>query len=202
MGSRGKSGGSVRYEDATDYNVFMRTNLQKLKSEIIDNGGDMSDVKAAWYDTRFDSERKSINEISVEDAISVVRTNISDSIRSGWFVNADSNYKPKLIEAILSNSGTLNAGFTIAYNNYVASTANPMPFNKWLVTPQTMYRGSRGQATVASDIFTSYTPNKSVAESFGSSIQTIKIRPIDTLGSYQTTGEQEFLVPVWRRRKG
>ena len=200
MGGRGNTS-AIGYSDSINYNSFMRSNFAKLKSNIIDAGGEMADVKAAWYNTRFNSERKFVNSMPLEDAISTVSASIPDNIRAGWFVNADSNYKPKLVESILSNPGTLNAGFVIAYNNYVQSATNPMPFNKWLTTPQTMYRGSRGQSSVNSDIFTSYTPNKAVAESFGSSIQTIKVRPIDTLGSYQTTGEQEFLVPTWRRKR-
>ena len=84
-----------------------------------------------------------------------------------------------------------------------------------------MYRGDRGQKTVDGDIFLSFTTDKKVAAGFTisdsggghanvkddysnidkSRITTIKIRPIDTYGSYQTTGEQEYLVPIRRVKK-
>jgi HK97 family phage prohead protease len=59
-----------------------------------------------------------------------------------------------------------------------------------------MYRGEHGQQTVKGDVFKSYTTDKTVAESFGDDIHEINVKPIDTLGSYQTTGENEYLVPI------
>ena len=68
-------------------------------------------------------------------------------------------------------------------------------------TPITMYRGEYGQKQVASDIFSAYTPDRKIAEKFGDKITEIKIRPIDTWGSYQTIAEQEFLVPRHKIKK-
>ena len=73
-----------------------------------------------------------------------------------------------------------------------------------------MYRGTSGQQNVRSDVFSAWTPDRRVAENFaygrGSGIgsqhggepkiSSMMIRPIDTWGSLQPTGEQEFMVPV------
>jgi hypothetical protein len=61
-----------------------------------------------------------------------------------------------------------------------------------------MYRGGHGQEHIDSDIFSSYTFNKGVAEKFAGdngTVYTVKIRPIDTYGSLVTTGESEIFVP-------
>lgn len=195
MGSSGR-GSRAAYKDSLDFQDFIKQNLNALKTNIIDKGGTMDEVKDAWREMRLSEERMNLHELSVEDAISLVRGSISQNVLRGWFVDADSNYKPKLLDQIVANRGTLNAGLSIAYSNYKDSTDNPLPFNKWLTTPQIMYRGTHGQSVVKSDLFLSYTPDSKVAAGFGKSIDAIKVRPIDTLGSYQTTGEKEFLIPV------
>ena len=67
-----------------------------------------------------------------------------------------------------------------------------------------MYRGEVGTTDVP-DVFVSYTPDPKVASKFGNytngTVHRIKIRPIDTWGSYQTNGEYEFLVPKDRYKK-
>lgn len=204
MGGRGSSskmsnsGGFIaRLQDSTDFGTFVRSNLSDEDFMALGREAGMDAIKQLWYEKRALEELKNVHEISLEDAVSQVRDAISASTLDGWFRDANSDYKPRLIDSIMSNSGTLNAGMNIAYNNYLDSNpSNPMPFETWLRTPQTMYRGDRGQRATASDIFTSFTLDRKVAESFGSHVTTAHIRPIDTWGSYQTTGEQEFLVPV------
>ena len=155
--------------------------------------------------------KQGMYETKIEDAISQVRDTIKASHISGWFKEANSDYKPRIAEQLLSNPKTLNAAYNIAYENYKndSKTKNPLPFKEWLVTPITMYRGTSGQKDVRSDVFSAWTTDKRVAENFaygtggksGSQhggapkIDSIKIRPIDTWGSLQTTGEQEFMVP-------
>jgi len=185
----------------------------------------MEAIKDLWYEKRAQEELKNIHEMPIEDAIDQIRDSVSAQTISGWFRNADSEYKPKLMDQIMANPGTLNAGLNIAYENYKNDMQikgqNPQSFEKWAVTPQTMYRGDRGQNTVGGDIFLSFTTDKKVAAGFTlsdsgsavanvkddfsnidkSRITTVKVRPIDTWGSYQTTGEQEYLVPIKRVRR-
>ena len=199
MGGRGSSSGISGLKDSLDFNVFVRENMSNPDFKQFGRENGMDAVKDLWYKTRFDAESKNLHEMSKEDAIATVAGNIPENIRDGWFRNADSSYKPKLIDAIASNPGTFNAGLNIAYHNYKSSTSNPMSFNEWVNTPQTMYRGTRGQSRAKGDVFDSYTPDKKVAQSFGSNIKQIRVKPKNTWGSYQTTGEQEFLIP--NRRK-
>ena len=205
MGRKGKSGmsASIRgLRDNTNFNAFVRENMDNDEFMEFGSENGMKAVRELWYETRAESELSNLHEMSKEDAIDAVRDAISGSTLDGWFRDADSRYKPRLIDSVMSNPGTLNAGMNIAYHNYLDSNpSNPMSFNKWLRTPQTMYRGDAGQRTIDADIFLSFTPDRKTAEGFGSNITTRQIRPIDTWGSFQTTGEQEFLIPVKRRGK-
>lgn len=206
MGGRGSSSGkiglsSAKYTDEADFKDFQKANFDEMKA--LHKQGGMQAVREAWYETRAENERRDAAEMTQEEAVDVVRGAIPQNISDGWFREANSDYKPKLVQAIMQNKGAMNAGWNIQYQNFVQSLPDgqkAMPFNKWLRTPQTLYRGTTGQQTVKSDVFSAYTPDKKIAQKFGSNITTIKIRPIDTWGSYQTTGEQEVLVPAKRLR--
>lgn len=153
-------------------------------------------LRELWESMRIEEERRGVKETTAEEAIETIKGNVPAGALDGWFRAADSGYKPTIRDAILSNSGVLNAGLNIAYKNY-RDDGGTASFEKWAKTPVTMYRGDDdGKQRVASDVFVSFTPDRRVAEKFGKNITTIKIRPIDTYGSMQTTGEQEFLVPV------
>lgn len=209
MGGRGsssklggeKSTGYV-YEGGMSFKEFQKANMEELKKLHKESG--MQAVKDAYYETVFRAEVASAHAMSKADAVDAVRDAIPQNVSDGWFRAADSGYKPKIVQCITENKGVINAGWNIAYQNYVETLpagAKPQSFDKWLRTPQTLYRGTHGQKTVASDVFSAYTPNINIAKSFGDNISTIKVRPIDTWGSYQTTGEQEYLVPAKRLRK-
>ena len=210
------------YKDSDSLDDFIDNNLPALKK--IFNEGGMEAVNQEWYKMKASQEQKNAKEMSRDEAISQIEDNIPKNVLSGWFRNADSSYKPRLVEDILSNKGTLNAGWNIGYDNYRhqferysdwqgkwvplegVDQSKKLSFNDWLYKPQTMYRGTHGQKTVDSDIFSSYSPNRKIAESFlnenaGGVLEQISIRPIDTWGSYQTTGEEEFLVPVSEIKK-
>lgn len=203
-GSSDKSNGpDIRgLKDSDDFRQFVKENMSNPEFKQYGRENSIDAVKQLWRERQIRNEK--ITEISKEEAIAIVRANIPDNIRHGWFVAADSDYKPALIDAIARNPGTFNAGLNIAYHNYrEANPNNKMSFERWLKTPQTIYRGDNGQVDVKGDIFKSYTPDKSIAGGFGKNITSIRIAPINTWGSYQTTGEQEFLIPIfkWRKRK-
>lgn len=189
-------------KDSTDFNTFVRDNMQNEEFKKYGREHGMALVKDQWYWTRLTEEKKNLREMSKAEAIQAIRDAVPQNVLDGWFRNADSNYKPALMDAVVSHNGTFNAGLNIAYQNYKDSVTDgrPMTYAKWLRTPITLYRGTRGQASTKGDVFMSYTPDRSVAESFGGNVDTIRVRPIDTWGSYQTTGEQEYLIPYKRRR--
>ena len=197
-----KYGESSKYVDKEDFKEFQKANFDEMKA--LHKQGGMAAVKEAYYDTRQLTEQKAAQELTQEQAVNIARDSIPQNVSDGWFREANSDYKPKLVQSIMQNPGTMNAGWNIAYQNYVQSLpsgSKPVSFEKWLNTPQTFYRGTNGQQTVKSDVFSAYTPNRKIAEKFGSNITTIKIKPIDTWGSYQTTGEQEILVPAKKLKR-
>lgn len=221
-GGGGNDGLLDKLSDNTNFREWIRENVKNVPEfKKFGQDNSMEAVKELWYQKRASEELKNIHELSREDAISTVRDNIQANTITGWFRNGDSEYKPKLVDQIMANPGTLNAGLNIAYQNYKDDMSNkgktPQPFTKWVNTPQTVYRGERGQQDVKSDIFKAYTPDIDVAARFtvsnsGSAqvtakdvdrkkIKQVKVKPIDTWGSYQTTGEQEFLVPIKKTKK-
>lgn len=210
-GSSKAGSGSVSIsglKDNTDFNAFIRENMSNKAFREFGQNNDMDDVKMLWYQERMRAEAANIHEISAEEAIDTIRDNVPASYLDGWFRSADYGYKDGIAEAIVSNPGTLNAGLNIAYKNYVDSLpdqSKAASFQKWARTPQTVYRGDSGRNYNTSDVFTSFTPDRAVAADFArrsnGSVHSTKIRPIDTFGSFQTTGEQEFLVPVKIRKR-
>jgi len=141
-----------------------------------------------------DFTEKDIKEIDIDDAFDVVRKNIRLSALEGWFVNADSNYKPEIVTKILENKELRNAGLNIAYYNYKNRFESDISFSDFIKTPISLYRGEHGQTHVTQDWFDAYTPAKDVAEGFGDIITEIKIKPIETLGAYFDNAESEYLV--------
>lgn len=188
-------------KDSLDFDDFIEQNLRNPDFMTFGRTHSMEEVKDLWREKRLDQELGDIHEIPIEDALTQIRGSIRENALAGWFRNADSDYKPEIVDSTLSNPGTLNAALNVAYYNYTNFTSNPKSFDSWLKTPQTMYRGTHGQKTIESDVFDAYTPDRSIAEKFGSNISSIKIRPIDTLGSFMTTAEQEFMVPRKRVRR-
>lgn len=199
---------STNWEDdliVTDYfDDFVRVNIKN--PDFLAWGRDEAsheDIVNLWRELRTKHHLKDIHEIPIDDAVDIIRNSIRPSTLEGWFRGADSSYKPVLVDQILSRPDVLNAGLNIAYYNYKyyckSQNIPLLPFNTWLYTPQTMYRGETGKSVVDSDVFVSYTPDPKIASEFanyiGGTMHKIKIRPIDTWGSYQTTGEQEYLVP-------
>lgn len=159
---------------------------------------------------RFSQLAHEAKEIDLNDAIKIINDSIPMNVGRGWFVDANSEYKPSLFSHIMDDKGLLNAGWNVAYDHYKwemkAQGKAPLSFKKWLYTPQTYWRGHGGQKVINDDRFIAYTPNRSVAEKFASThsnphVDEIKIRPIDTLGAYQTTGESEMFIPRWKLTK-
>lgn len=199
------------------FNDFVNQNLDNPDfMKFWKEAKSMDVVRDLWFELRAKEELKNLKEIPLEEAISTVLDSIRGTTLDGWFRESDSSAKPVLIEQIFESNGVLNAGMNIAYHNYIAENRlkdpnfKPLPFNKWLTTPQTVYRGEvdpayGGKKYGKNDIFMSYTSDKSVADKFanykGGNVHSIKIRPIDTWGSYQTTREQEFLVPIKHYKK-
>ena len=140
-----------------------------------------------------DFTEKDIKELSKEETEKTVKKYLDDLNPDMWFVNADSSYKPGIVNRILENKELRNAGLNLAYQNYKYSD-DKVNFKEFLNTDRILYRGHRGQKKIDSDWFDSYTPHRHFAEIHGDQIDEIKVRPRDTLGSYTTNPENEILV--------
>lgn len=188
------SGGGGKFADAYSLQSFLQANKGNEDLRTVLKSGGMEAVRDEWITGRMRQEQSSIHQLSEADAVDTIRNTVPQNALDGWFVKYDSEYKPAIADAVLGTPGAYNAALNIAYYNSGAT----MPFDKWLRTPQTMYRGEHGQTRLKSDVFSSYTPDKNVAQGFAGkngTVGSIKIRPIDTLGNMQTTAEFEFLVP-------
>ena len=198
-----KDGGLKALANEQSWEQFRNNMNDREMIAVMKENGIMSPkaLRDYWVNEKYNSFTKNdAKEITKEEAIEIVRNNVDQNTLNGWFVNADSDYKEKIETAILDNKELRNAGLNIAYHNYKES-GNDVSFDEFVNKEQKMYRGERGQQTIEADKFKSFTPDRKVAERFGNEVTEISIKPIDTLGSLQTTGEYEYLVPTNKIRR-
>lgn len=191
--------------EADDLDAFINANAKNpnVRAYVVDEGNGRGGLEKLWRDVRIAKHRQGIREMSLDEANAVLERGVPDSTRFEWFRNQNSLIKPKLTNYLARDPDAISAGMSIAYHNYADSLPRgtaAMPFDEWLVTPQKMYRGTHGQELLDEDIFSAFTPDRRVAEKFAGAskdahIEEITVRPIDTLGGYATSGEQEILVP-------
>ena len=193
VGDRGKENGDGKSElgkkaaESTDFKSFAKENVNELKEMGIKNFRDANDF---FITSKIDNmERK---EISREKAVSIIKGNIKDSIMNGWFRKEDKGFKGKLVEQIMKDKETANAGLNIMHENYKNTFGSDISFNDFMDKEITLYRGG----DILDEPFTSFSMNEDIAKKFDKGeIMKIKIKPKDTLGSYQTTTETEVLIP-------
>lgn len=188
------------YEAAENKREFMKENMRELKENGVRS---VAGANEQFENTMMHEASENVHLVSDQEAVDTVRDNVPDSWMRGWFVDADSEYKPKLEDAILGNPEVLNAGWNIAYRDFIETVGadSGKTFEDFLYTPMSMFRGTNGQSEIASDVWSSFSMDRKIAESFGKAIEEIVIRPIDTWGAYQTTAEAEILVPARMLKK-
>ena len=151
-------------KDNTSFDSFVKENMSNSDFKEYGKKNKMKAVKDLWRDIRYNEELKNISRISLEDAYKVIDSTPSSGWQS-WFTGSDSGVKDILIDNILSHKGVLNAGMNIAYENYKNTTnGTPMSFDKWLKTPQTLYRGVSSLSDKNESVFMSYSPDKRIAD--------------------------------------
>lgn len=124
-----------------------------------------------------------------------------DNVMSGWFRDADDNYKPRLVRQISKDPGLLSAGHHVMFDQWQVTGSKHggitagLSKEEFLDTPFTLYRGG----DLGQPGFDSYSMSREVAEGFarqnGTTLREITIKPKDTYGMYQTIAELEVLVP-------
>ena len=153
-----------------------------------------------WYGGRTEDVTHDLHMVSKKEADETLYEAMGENVFHGWFRDANSDYKPRVIDAIISSADTRNAALSVMHENYEAVTGEKIDFEEFLRTPITMYRGGHGQKHTDNDVFSAYSFSRKVAEGFAGkdgTIYTAEIRPIDTWGSVSTNLESEIMVPSW-----
>ena len=198
------------FDPKDDIHGFIKKKFDTTK-EIYEEQG-MSGVEDEWFKQRLSACTKDLRVVSDKE----IDKAIDDSIDKGkarlWLVEYDHRVKPELVRELTSNPEIRNAALNIMYKNYVTHTKysereTPLSFEEFLVTPIKMYRGGSGKEREKPSAFSSYTFSKKAAARFKSSpeghgresdagrVWEGMIRPIDTYGSLNTSGEMEIFVP-------
>ena len=180
---------------ATQYDnwrSFMDDNVAALKT--IGIGGKTKPIMELWRSANYNREDFQPVKMAMEDAVDVIRDKVPASILKGRFTDYDSDYKPKLENIALTNKDVRNAALNIAWDNYKQFSGKDIGFDEFLHSNIPVYRGKNQENYTDNDKVLSFTFDRSVAESFGKHVLETVIRPIDTIGSYQTTAEGEVMV--------
>lgn len=183
----------------SNFDDFSRSYASEIvKSEIFKGEDIAKSALVMWKQIHMDNSSKNLHKISDEEAIQVIQDNIQASYLTGWFREYNSDYKPKIEQAIMTNPELRNASLNISHQVYQESTGNQVDFNEFLEMDIDVYRGGNFKF-VDSDVFVSYSFDNKIANKFTTrdkqEILTRKIKVKDTLGSLQTTGEAEIMVP-------
>lgn len=147
-----------------------------------------------WKEARKQFYTFTPKELTKDEAVDILRDKMPENVLEGWFRKGDSTYKSKIEELALSDDDIRNAALNIMWDNYKHSSGKDIGFDEFLHSDIPMYRGKNSEKYTDGDETLAFTFDKSVAEKFGKYVLETFVKPIETLGAYQTTGESEALV--------
>lgn len=175
---------------------FISNNIDELQ-EIFDESG-IEGVNEEYYKFMLSKTSENLHEVGKEKAEEVLGEALSQTDVDGWFRNADSGYKARIVDSILNEPDVRNAAINIMYENYKEHDNESVSFEEWLDTPVKMYRGARGTEHISGDVFSAYTFDRKIAERFSvnGDVYEAHIKPRDTFGSVFNNGEAEIMVPA------
>lgn len=197
------------YDPKASFGSFMRNNAEKMQ-DIYDEFG-REGIEDEWFRLRLNDCTGDFKRITDDEIDEAFDKGINKNTAMAWLVEYNSHVKPGLVMQLTSSKEVHNAALNVMYENYLdqckSDGTKPLSFEKFLVTPIKMYRGGSGREYRSGAAFSSYTFSKDVAERFKSDptghsgkdddgvIYEAEIRPIDTYGSLNTSGESEIFVP-------
>ena len=139
-------------------------------------------------------------QMSRAEAVDVIKREIPDNASNGWFRKADISYKRTLTEAVEGSQEARDAALNILHRQAEDLAGRKIPWDEFLDTELTLYRGGKLSATDARNTFQSFSLDRRMAQKFadkvGGKIYEIKLKPSQTFGSMQTIAEAEVLVPT------
>lgn len=169
---------------------FMRKNVKELKAHGIT---DVEGVENLFNELRL--KRFVCTGMSKENAISTINDGIREGVHTGWFRYEDKGMKIHVFNSILNDDKVRSAGLKVMCDLYNIVNDSNISFDEFLHTDVVLYRGG----SITDDVFTSFSLDKRMAKKFAGQNKTdmikITLKPIETLGSYQTIAEAEVLVP-------
>lgn len=189
-----------RFISNKNFDSFVKENARDIMSDDIFEGSkDLhGDSLNKWKELHYENSLSTLRELSNEESIEIVRGNIGASELNGWFREYNSDYKPKIEHALITNPEVRNASLNIAHTVYKEKTGDNISYNDFLEKDIVVYRGGNSEM-INNDVFVSYSFDKRIAEKFssekpGTNVHSLNIKVKDTLGSLQTTGEAEIMV--------
>lgn len=181
----------LKRDGGENINTFIKKNIKDLKENDL-----LTEEKINDFEIKTKLETYKNTPLTKDEAVAIINKDLNQQTSNRWFREEDKSAKPKLVKSILSKEKVLNAGRNISYYNYLAYnnlTKKDLSFNNFLKKEIKVYRGG---SLLEKESFTSFSLDKKVASKFNKdNIITGKIKIGDTLGGYQTTAEQEILIP-------
>ena len=189
---------------------WFRENREELK-EAYGNFKDkqaIDDLEKDFRDIKYGKDFGA-KELSAQEATDIIRNRVPENVLSGWYRNADSNYKSKLEDIVLNDDEIRNAAMNVAYRNYKQFSSDDISYNDFLDKEITVYRGKLGEERyVEGDQIMAYSLDKKVAQAFAHGgangsyaditgdevLKESTIRPRDTVGCFRDTAEYEYLI--------
>ena len=183
--------GMIKYKGEE---VHFGTLVSEYFSQALGKSFNSNDFKDIWKEAREKYYTFTPKEMDKYDAIDILQNKLPENILEGWFRKGDSPYKAKLEEAVMSDEEIRNAALNIMWSNFKEFSGKDIGFDEFLHSDIPVYRGKNSEKYVDGDELLSFTFDRKVAEKFGKYVLETIIKPIDTLGAFQTTGETETLV--------
>lgn len=182
------------------FDDFVREHARDVVSDnIFEGSGNLQESSLdKWKELHYQNSLSTVREVSNEESIEIIRDNIGASELNGWFREYNSDYKPKIEQAIITNPEVRNASLNITHKAYKENTGENISYAEFIDKDVVLYRGGN-EDMIDNDVFVSYSLDKKIADKFASEqrdsrVHSITVKIKDTLGSLQTTGEAEVMV--------
>ena len=205
------------YDPNDSFQEFVHKNVEATRP--IYKEGKMDAVEDEWFKTRLQECTGDFKRLTDDEIDEIFESSVNRNAVRLWVQEYDHEIKPKIVRDLTADKAVHNAALNVMYDNYCSYMRNaekkePLSFEKFLVTPIKMYRGGSGKEYKKAGAFSSYTFDKGVAEGFKDNVfgfgsrdadgvvYEAEIRPIDTYGSVNTSGEMEIMVPSFMAPNG
>lgn len=138
-------------------------------------------------------------QMSRAEAIEIFEREIPDNAHNGWFRKEDITYKRAISEKLEESQDARDAALNLLHRQVEDSLGREVPFDEFLQTEYTFYRGGSLSGKDARNTFQSFSLDIDEALKFADKdgdLWEIRLKPSETFGSGQTIAEAEVMVPT------